>query len=256
MPEMLNYVRLGNGIPFFLLHGYPLDHQIWLPVAERMQIHAEIILPDLRGHGKSPAPEGLYSMSEMAEDIRLLMDGLSINKAVIAGHSMGGYVALDFARTYPDRLLGFALVASHAFADTPEKKKSRLDDLKRIDHMTPKELLLDMPGKLSRDPEIAAVCAKLIEKMNPQGLKGILGGMAERLDAMDVLQNLDVPAVVIAGADDQFIPIETSRGMANQMKTPWIVEIPDTGHMLMLEKPDMVADALIALIPKINQKET
>ena len=251
MPVKLHFEKLGSGIPIILLHAYALDHHIWLPVAERMRSQAEVILPDLRGHGESPAPQGTYTMQSMAEDILLLMNNLSIDKAIIAGHSMGGYVSLAFAGKYPDRLLGFALVASHAYADPPDKKEARLYDIQRIENMPASELLKDMPKKLSRNPFVSSECEALIAKMGRTGIKGVLGGMAERQDSIDVLKNLMVPAVIIAGIDDQLIPIEVSREMARQMKTPWIVEIEQAGHMPMMEKPDITAETMIKLINKL-----
>lgn len=248
MPVKLHFEKLGSGLPYILLHGYALDHHIWLPVAERMRSQAEVILPDLRGHGESPAPQGTYSMLTMAEDIHLLMNDLSIEKAVIAGHSMGGYVALAFAGKYPDRLMGFALVASHAYADPPDKKEARLVDIQRIENIPASELLKDMPKKLSHDPIVSSECEALIAKMGRTGIKGVLGGMVERQDSIDVLKKLMVPAVIIAGIDDQFISIEVSREMARQMKTPWIVEIEQAGHMPMMEKPDLTAETLLRLI--------
>jgi len=251
MPVKLHFEKMGRGIPYILLHGYALDHHIWLPVEERMRSQVEVILPDLRGHGESPAPQGTYTMQSMAEDILLLMNDLSIDQAIIAGHSMGGYVALAFAGKYPDRLLGFALVASHVYADQPDKKEARLVDIQRVENMTISELLKDMPKKLSRDPIVSSECEALIAKMGKNGIKGVLGGMAERPDSIDVLKNLGIPAVIIAGIDDQFIPIEVSREMAQQMKTPWIVEIEQAGHMLMMEKPDLTTETMLKLINKL-----
>lgn len=123
MLQKLFYEEIGHGNPLICLHGYALDHTIWLEMVEELKSDARIILPDLRGHGKSPAPEGKYSMRVMAEDVLEIMDSLRLERANIAGHSMGGYIALALAEYYPDRLSGLALVASHAYADVPEKRK-------------------------------------------------------------------------------------------------------------------------------------
>jgi pimeloyl-ACP methyl ester carboxylesterase len=123
MTEKLFVEVRGNGLPITLLHGYPLDHTIWDDVADRLAKDARVITPDLRGQGRSPAPEGVYSMAELAGDVVQVLDKLGVEKTVIGGHSMGGYVSLALAQLYPERINGLVLVGSHAFADSPRRKK-------------------------------------------------------------------------------------------------------------------------------------
>src|SRR5512144_1307135 len=122
LPVNLAYEEHGEGTPVILTHGFPLNRSIWYPVVPKLSEKVHLILPDLRGHGQSPVPEGVYSMRLLAEDLRALMDQLNIEKVVLAGHSMGGYVSLAFARAYPGRLAGLALVATQAAADSPERR--------------------------------------------------------------------------------------------------------------------------------------
>ena len=150
MIEKLFYIEKGQGKPLVCLHAYALDHTIWLRMADELRTSVKLILPDLRGHGRSPSPEGKYSMRTMAEDVLRLMDDQNLECAYIAGHSMGGYVALALAEHYPDRLSGLALVASHSFQDLPEKKKSRIEDIERVRQSTVADVLADMPRKLTR----------------------------------------------------------------------------------------------------------
>src|SRR5690606_35851185 len=85
-----------------------------------------VIAPDLRGHGESAAPEGVYSMESLADDVRKLLDHLGLQRVVLLGHSLGGYVTLAFAERYPERLAGFGLLHSTAFPDTEESRENRL----------------------------------------------------------------------------------------------------------------------------------
>ncbi len=117
----LAFDRFGQGVPLILMHGYPLNRTIWKGVIPYLQDVADVIIPDLRGHGDSPIPQGEYRMETMAGDVITLMDKLGIDRAVIAGHSMGGYVALSLIRNYPERVIALALVASQAEADSPER---------------------------------------------------------------------------------------------------------------------------------------
>ena len=130
------YVRKGTGKPLVLVHGYPLDHTIWNEVVPFLESDFDIILPDLRGFGASYLVEGQYKITDMAADIAGLLDQLDIEKAVIAGHSMGGYISLAFARTYPERVAGLGLVASQALADPEDKKGGRYDAAAEIIYNT------------------------------------------------------------------------------------------------------------------------
>jgi 3-oxoadipate enol-lactonase len=248
MAENLYYVEIGEGIPFIFLHGYALDHTIWSQMADQLQLSCRLILPDLRGHGKSPAPAGQYSMQDMAEDILQIMDDLNLQQVYIAGHSMGGYIALALAENNPDRLLGLALVASHTFADSPEKRKARLKDIEKVKNSSPKEVLSDFPGKLSKDPKVADFCKYLISRTSKNGVMGVLAGMAERPDRTKVLVSLNKPTMLIAGTDDQLIPLEINMKMSEKIKNMKVIEIINAGHMPMMENPRQTATGIEKLI--------
>ena len=127
------YERRGSGVPLVLLHGFPLDHSIWELILPWIDNKADLILPDLRGFGKSDGPDGTYTMEVLASDVFGILDYLKIAKAVIAGHSMGGYIALAFARLYPDRLLGLGLISTQATADTQERKSGRYETAESVE---------------------------------------------------------------------------------------------------------------------------
>lgn len=116
---VIEYKCLGTGQPLVLLHGFPLDIGVWDAILPLLEHQYEIIIPNLRGFGKSESRTGEYSLSNMADDVADLLDHIGLEKSIIAGHSMGGYVALAFARSYPDRLLGLGLISSQVIADLP-----------------------------------------------------------------------------------------------------------------------------------------
>jgi len=132
-PIDLFFIEQGEGIPVLLIHGYPLDHQIWSRVVSMLAKKARIITPDLRGFGLSSATKGTYSMSLFAMDIIHLLDQLKIEKAIFVGHSMGGYVCLEIARSYSERMAGLALVASQAEADSSETRVGRYASIKAVE---------------------------------------------------------------------------------------------------------------------------
>ncbi len=248
MNENLYFHEIGQGPPLICLHAYALDHTIWLKMAEEMRNSVKLILPDLRGHGRSPAPEGKYSMRTMAEDVIRLIDAFKIEQAWFAGHSMGGYITLALAEFFPERFLGLALVASHAFADFPDKKKSRLEEIKKIERLPVPEVLSGMPNKLTKDPAVADYCRQLISQTSRNGVMGVLAGMAERPDRIDVLAELKRPKMLIAGEEDQLIPMKTDLDMVEKVSDLRLVKIKNAGHMPMMENPHDTATALLSLI--------
>ena len=123
----------GKGpLPLMLVHGFPFEHSLWNEVAAQLESETRLLLPDLRGYGLSPTPEGIYTMEAMAADLKALLDRLGIQRVALAGHSMGGYVALAFAEAYPERLAGLAMVMSAAAADAPERKTARYQQAEEI----------------------------------------------------------------------------------------------------------------------------
>ena len=248
MNEYLFYEEQGTGIPLTLLHGYPLDHTIWLELAGRLQSEARVIMPDLRGQGRSPAPAGIYCMRDLADDVLRLLDHLKVEKSIIAGHSMGGYVALAMAKYHIKRLCGLVLVASHAYADAPEKKRARLESIEQIKVQGVAPAVSGMPSKLSLHQDVVAKCRQIVSEASPQGVMGTLAGLAEREDAMDTFTNLKIPVMIIAGLDDQINPITMNREMAAKFEKPWLVEIADAGHMPMMEQPEQAAEAFKSFI--------
>ena len=164
------YTRSGQGKPLVLLHGYPLDHRIWLQVAPLLEPDFNLIIPDLRGFGQSGSVEFTYSLADMASDIAELLDYLEIDKAVIVGHSMGGYISLAFARSFPDRLLGLGLVASQALPDTPEGKEARYLAVKQITEQGVGAIAGTMSDKLTSDPNLRDFLYKIIAEQQTSGV--------------------------------------------------------------------------------------
>ncbi len=247
-PVDLYYEETGKGFPVFLLHGYPLNHTIWKPVAERLKDHARVILPDLRGYGQSPVTDGEYTMRLQAEDIHHLMERLGIHKAILVGHSMGGYISLAFARAYPQCLSGLAMVASQAEADSPEKRQDRYIAIEEVGRKGVKSVAKKMFPRLTQRKDLEPELTDIMLKTPKKGIVGALKGMAERANALEWIAEITVPAVVIAGAEDVNIPVERARTLAQMFPRGWLVEIPGAAHLPMMEEPQAVSDALIQLV--------
>jgi pimeloyl-ACP methyl ester carboxylesterase len=247
-PVELAYEEIGQGTPVLLVHGFPLDHTIWLQVAEGLKDEARVIMPDLRGFGASPDSNEVFTMRLLAEDLLALIDRLKLEKVVLVGHSMAGYTALSFAHAYPNRLAGLGLVATQADADTPERRQARLVTARETKRRGVRYIADGMPSKLTLNVDIQKDLHASIMKSRTDSLVNALKGMADRSDANPWLAAITVPTVVIAGGKDQLIPPARSQTMAQILSKGWLVEIPEAGHMPMLENPTMVISALRQLI--------
>jgi pimeloyl-ACP methyl ester carboxylesterase len=181
------------------------------------------------------------------------MDKMGLEKAVLVGHSMGGYVSLAFAQAYPNRLLGLGLIATQAAADLPEKRQGRLKTASSVKRRGVKVVAQAMAPKLTPKTELVQPMFDLMMRANRLAVIGALQGMAERSDLTGELSEIHVPAVVVAGGQDQFLTQENMRTMAQMLPKCWLVEIPEGGHMPMLETPERVAESIHHLVHTVHQ---
>ncbi len=240
----LAYARRGQGAPLVLIHGYPLDHSIWDPIAPFLEHDFDLIIPDLRGFGESDVMEADDSIVDYASDIAGLLTHLKIRKVYLAGHSMGGYVALAFAREYEERVAGLAMVASQMAADTPERKDSRYATAKQVLENGVGTVVEAMAPKLSAQPELQSFARDLIGKQEPLGVFSALYAMADRPDSSAIFAGFPFPVVIVHGDADALIPIERGREMKAALPAAHLSELPGAGHLLMMENPEAVAEAL------------
>jgi 3-oxoadipate enol-lactonase len=242
----LAYARQGSGVPLVLLHGYPLDHRIWAELAAILRPSFDLILPDLRGFGQSATVSDIYTVADMAVDVASLLDALNIGKAFIAGHSLGGYVALAFARGFPQRVLGLGLVSSQALADSPERKENRYATARQIAEQGVGFVAETMTPKLSAEPGTQALVTPIILSQKTSGLVGALKAMAERPDASALLLNCQFPLTIVHCAADTLIPVERAREIKALVPQAHLVELPGSGHLPMLDAPQATAAAFQA----------
>jgi 3-oxoadipate enol-lactonase len=238
------YARRGQGPALVLIHGYPLDHSIWDELAPLLEHDFDLIIPDLRGFGQSDVMEADDSIIEYASDLAGLLSFLKVRKAYLAGHSMGGYVALAFAREYEDRLAGLALVSSQTAADTPERKEGRYATAKQVIEQGVGPVVDAMAPKLSGEPRLQEFSRELIAKQPSLGISTALRAMADRPDSSDIFPGFPFPVVIVHGDADALIPVERGRDMKAALPSAHYAELSGAGHLPMMENPRDVAHAL------------
>jgi pimeloyl-ACP methyl ester carboxylesterase len=240
----LAYTRHGKGTPLVLIHGYPLDHTSWNEVASLLEKEFDVILPDLRGFGQSTPVETPYTISDMADDLAGLLDHLKIEKITLAGHSMGGYVVLAFAKKYPQRVSGLGLVSSQAAADSPEGKDRRYQTAADVAEKGVGIVAEAMTPKLSADMRVQTFVRDVIEKQSKSGVTGALKAMAEREDLVSYLSTTTFPVTLIHGNADMLIPLDRAKEIKAVLPSAQFIELQGAGHMPMMEFPNETANGL------------
>ena len=241
----LAYTRLGKGTPLMLVHGFPLDTSSWNEIIPFLKDHFDLILPDLRGFGKSTTVEAPYTLSDMADDLAGLLDHLGVEKTALAGHSMGGYISLAFAKKYPQRVIGLGLVASQAAADAPEGKERRYKTAADVAEKGVGVVVEAMTPKLSADVRVQEFARGVIERQSKQAVIGALKAMAEREDSTPILSSFNFPLVLIHGDADQLIPLERAKEIKSANPSTRLLELKGAGHMPMMEFARQTADGLM-----------
>lgn len=244
----LAYDRRGRGTPLVLIHGFPLDHHLWDEVVPLLEDAFDLILPDLRGFGGSSAIDAVYTMEDYASDLAGLLDHLGIQKTAVAGHSMGGYVALAFARLFPARVRGLALVSSQAAADSEERKQGRYKSAAEVAEHGIASVVETMTPKFTANQQLQAFARSSMEQQQPAAYIGALKAMAERTDSTSLLSSFPFPVVVIHGDTDSLIPLDLAREVTAALPEAHFVELPGVGHLPMLEAKERTAEALKQLI--------
>jgi 3-oxoadipate enol-lactonase len=238
------YEQVGNGEPLLLIHGFPLDHRIWKPLIPLLRSNFTLLMPDLSGFGESDLIESNYSITSLADDLRALMDLLNIKKAWVAGHSMGGYVSLAFAEAFPNRLLGLGLISSHPMIDSKEKQLRRENDAQQVEREGVNQIASSMALSLTSKFLLQEQLKVIIEEQKPAAVAAALRAMARRTATIEVLRNLTTPKIIIHGLLDKVIPVSLVREVQAMARGSQLIELPDSGHMPMMESPTETAQAI------------
>lgn len=237
--KKLAFKVTGTGIPVVFLHSFCTDSRMWdefIPFFSKYKI----IQIDLPGFGKSPRQEH-PSIADMADGVQAVLQHLKIEKCVMIGHSMGGYVTMEFAKKYSDTLLGLGLFHSHPFADTEEKKEDRqkgIDFIRRNGHIHYVKQVIPTLFASNFSKGYTFELNSLIYNAvayQPEGIIAALEAMSNRTDTSEVLTKIDCPVLFIIGKEDAAVPLEVSLEMTHLPNIADFHILSNVGHMGMFE---------------------
>jgi pimeloyl-ACP methyl ester carboxylesterase len=248
----LHYRDTGSGKGVvLLLHAFPLHSGMWSRQIAALEKRHRVIAPDYRGLGRSGVAPEASTMELLAQDVRALLQHVRVERVVVAGVSMGGYVAFELYRQAPALFRGVALCDTRAGADGDEGKANREKFARTTlekglgwvaDEMVPK-LLRPKP-----DPAVVKEVRTLVAEGTPAGVAAAQRGMAKRPDSTETLARIACPALVVVGEEDTLIPPSEGEAMARAIPGAKVVRVAGAGHLPNLEAPEAFNAALGAFV--------
>lgn len=233
---------LGRGIPVLWIHGFPLSSAVYAP--QETIPGARHIIPDLPGFGGTPPPTGEMTIDGYAEGILRIMDEKGIRSGVVAGLSMGGYIALSLARQAMERLCGLILIDTRETPDAPDARSKRLESIEGVraagtgsivESMLPKMLTEET---MKKNEKKALGVRRIMESASREGVIAALGAMARRGDSSDLLPRIEVPTLVVVGREDAIAPPSDAERMRNAIPGAELVLIENAAHLSNFERPE------------------
>lgn len=245
-PIELHYSEhgVGGAGPVVLLHGFPLNRAMWDEQVAGLADRYHLIVPDLRGHGKTDAPDGPYEMADHAGDVLALLDRLGYQRAAVVGLSMGGYILLQLMTRAPERLMAVVLADTMGEADSAERRQARsaqADDIRTqglgafAEQVLPRMFGPTVPAER---PHLVERFRQTILSQRPDAVVAALQGLAARPDMMATLPGVKIPTLVLVGADDMATTTGHAHALASAIAGATLVVLPGAGHMSNWEDPD------------------
>jgi 3-oxoadipate enol-lactonase len=241
--QTVSYIDEGlfNAPTIILIHGFPLNKAMWNKQIEILKKNYRVIAYDIRGHGNSEGGDSDFSIELFVNDLLILMNALKIDKTILCGFSMGGYIALKAIEDHPERFNALLLSDTNCTDDIPEAKEKRMKAIERIKdkglEQYAEESLkkLFAPISFSKHVEKIAHVKEMIMKTSKQSLFKTLHALAERSETCSKLHQIKVPVLVMAGKEDEIAPPDVALSMHKKIKGSFIHVIDHAGHLSNME---------------------
>jgi pimeloyl-ACP methyl ester carboxylesterase len=251
------YDDVGAGPPIAFVHGFPHNRSLWSPQLGAFVDRARCIAPDLRGFGES-SRHGPFSIDQFADDVAMLLKSLGVDRAVVVGLSMGGYVAFALWRRHRSlvRALVFADTRAGADSDEGRAKRTALIDVARTrgSGAVADAQIVGMIGKTTREKRPALIddVHRMLERASVEGIVGSLEAMMTRIDSTPTLPTIDVPTLVIVGDEDVLTPKSESQIIHEAIRGSRLEVIEYAGHVSNMERPAAFNHVLSEFIASLD----
>jgi 3-oxoadipate enol-lactonase len=241
--QTVSYIEEGsvNAPTIIFIHGFPLNKAMWNKQVGELKKNYRVIAYDIRGHGNSDAGDDDFSIELFVVDLLSLMDALKIDKAILCGLSMGGYIALNAIENYPERFNAIILCDTNCTDDVPEAKENRMKAIesvkvKGIEQYAEESLKkLFAPISFSNHIEEIAVVKEMIMKTPKQSLFKTLHALAERKETCTKLHEIMVPVLIMVGKEDEITPPDKALSMQEKIEGSIIHILDHAGHLSNME---------------------
>jgi 3-oxoadipate enol-lactonase len=243
---MMSYREFGEGPgdTLILLHAFPLDSRMFEPQAEALAGFRRLVTPDYPGFGRSPRVPAQPDVRYYAEGVRGLLDRLGLERVVLGGVSLGGYVVFECLRLFPERVSALILANTRPEPDSEEIRENRKKMARRVAEEGVGVLIelqmerLLAASTLESNERVVEKVRGMILESNPNGVVAALGAMRERPDSTPLLGKIEVPTLVIGGEQDGISSPEVMGAMAEKIPASRHVTLPRAGHLSNLEAPE------------------
>ncbi len=255
----LSYDDIGEGkTPIIFLHGYPFDKTMWKGQLDFLKESYRVIACDIRGFGKSTDEESHLSINMFGNDLIAFMDALSINKAIVCGLSMGGFITLNTQKRLPNRFEALILCDTQCVADTVEVKGKRLKIIDEIEMNGEADFnegfikSVFHKDSLINNEELVETLRTVVFSNSQHIITMGLTALAERSETCSTLKEISIPTLIICGREDEVTPLDQSKFMNANIKGSILRVIDNAGHVSNLEQPDEFNKHLLSFLTDLE----
>jgi 3-oxoadipate enol-lactonase len=254
------YTDIGekSATPVVLIHGFPFNSDMWKPQIDPLKTTFRVITYDVRGHGRSEVGDGQYTLEMFVDDLIALLDYLQLEKVVLCGLSMGGYIALRAVERNPERCRALILCDTTCNADSNEAKLRRAASIKTIKSTGVKPYAEEFPKAalssqtfLKRRDVVEAV-RSMIQSNSPIGICGALLALAARTETIPCLPKISVPTLILVGEEDKTTPPELSEKMHQLIPNSELQIVSNAAHLSNLENPEEFNNHLLNFLTRLD----
>ncbi len=246
MPNF-NFTDEGSGQPLVFIHGYCESLRIWSEFVKPFAKEYRVICVDLPGFGKSGLPDGEFSIADIAHVVWELLTSLDVKTCFVVGHSLGGYVTLEMAGQQPDRVAGFCMFHSTAYADDETKKINRTKVMEFVAKNGTPAFVQTLIPSLFAIPNHTKIESLLEEarQINPATVIDYARAMRDRADRTKVYDTFSKPVLFFVGMKDRVISADSILKQTETLQNKIVHQLADVGHMGMLEAPTQTQSLLM-----------